>query len=255
MATNISIDLNGQTALITGATSGLGVRFAEILSAAGAKVVLTGRRKERLIAVKKKIEASGGCALALSLDVTNTAKIKDCIDEAEQSSGRISILVNNAGLNIQSDVTTLSEHDYDTIMDTNVKGMFFVAQTVGARMLHHKIQGRIVNIASIGAFKPLPGLTAYSMSKAAVAMMTKGMAREWAKNHIAVNAICPGFIKTELNSDWFETEGGQKQIMGFPRRRLGNESDLDATLLLLCSSHASFITGSLFTIDDGQLLT
>ena len=122
-------------------------------------------------------------------------------------------------------------------------------------MLHHKIQGRIVNIASIGAFKPLPGLTAYSMSKAAVAMMTKGMAREWAKNHIAVNAICPGFIKTELNSDWFETEGGQKQIMGFPRRRVGTESDLDATLLLLCSSHANFITGSLFTIDDGQLLT
>ena len=255
MATNISIDLNGQTALITGATSGFGVRFAEILSAAGAKVVLTGRREERLIAVKEKIEASGGCALALPLDVTNTARIKDCVDEVEQRAGRISILVNNAGLNIQSSVTALQEHDYDTIMDTNVKGMFFMAQTVGARMLQHKIQGRIVNVASIGAFKPLPGLTAYSMSKAAVAMMTKGMAREWAKNHIAVNAICPGFVKTELNSDWFETEGGQKQIMGFPRRRVGTESDLDATLLLLCSTHASFITGSLFTIDDGQLLT
>lgn len=255
MATNISIDLYGQTALITGATSGFGVRFAEILSAAGAKVVLTGRREERLIAVKNEIEASGGCALALPLDVTNTARIKDFVDEVEQRAGHISILVNNAGLNIQSSVTALQEHEYDTIMDTNVKGMFFMAQAVGARMLQHKIQGRIVNVASIGAFKPLPGLTAYSMSKAAVTMMTKGMAREWAKNHIAVNAICPGFIKTELNSDWFETEGGQKQITGFPRRRIGTESDLDATLLLLCSSHASFITGSLFTIDDGQLLT
>ena len=139
-------------------------------------------------------------------------------------------------------------------MDTNVKGMFFVAQAVGERMVHHKLQGRIVNIASIGALKPLPGLVAYSMSKAAVAMMTKGMAREWARHHIAVNAMCPGFIKTELNAEWFETEGGKKQISSFPRRRLGKEEDLDALLLLLCSPHASFITGSLFTADDGQVL-
>ena len=121
-------------------------------------------------------------------------------------------------------------------------------------MLHHKIKGRIVNIASIGALKPLPGLTAYCMSKAAVAMMTKSLAREWARHHIAVNAMCPGFIRTELNSDWFDTEGGKKQVAGFLRRRLGNGEDLDAMLMLLCSSHANAITGSLFTVDDGQLL-
>ena len=183
------------------------------------------------------------------------AQIKAAVAEAERVAGPITILVNNAGLNIQSSVVSLTEADYDTIMNTNVKGMFFVAQAVAARMLEHKLKGRIVNVASIGALKPLPGLVTYSMSKAAVGMMTKGMAKEWARNHIAVNALCPGFIKTELNADWFATEGGQKQINSFPRRRLGTEADLDALLLLLCSEHAGFITGSLFTIDDGQVLT
>lgn len=255
MASRIKFDLTDQVAFITGATSGFGERFAEILSDAGAKVVITGRRAQRLSTVKQKIERSGGKCFALPIDVTNVAQIKETVAEAEQLAGPISILVNNAGLNIQSSVTGLSEADYDTIMDTNVKGMFFVAQAVAERMLHHKTKGRIVNIASIGALKPLPGLVAYSMSKAAVGMMTKGMAREWARHQIAVNAMCPGFIKTELNADWFATEGGQKQVSSFPRRRLGTESDLDALLLLLCSEHAGFITGSLFTIDDGQVLT
>lgn len=255
MASRIRFDLDGQVAFITGATSGFGERFAEILSEAGAKVVITGRREKRLIAVKEKIEKAGGTCIALPLDVTNVAQIKATVAEAERLAGPISILVNNAGLNVQANVVSLSEADYDTIMDTNVKGMFFVAQAVAARMLEHKLKGRIVNVASIGALKPLPGLVVYSMSKAAVGMMTKGMAREWARNHIAVNALCPGFIKTELNADWFATEGGQKQINSFPRRRLGAESDLDALVLLLCSEHAGFITGSLFTIDDGQVLT
>jgi NAD(P)-dependent dehydrogenase (short-subunit alcohol dehydrogenase family) len=254
MASNISFDLSGHVAFITGATSGFGLRFAHILSAAGAKVVITGRRTARLIALQESIEKAGGVAIPLTLDVTDVVQVRACITEAERLAGPISILVNNAGLNIQSSATELSESDYDTIMNTNVKGMFFVAQAVGARMLHHKIRGRVVNIASIGAMKALPGLVAYSMSKAAVAMMTKGLAREWARHHIAVNALCPGFIRTELNSDWFNAEGGQKQIQGFPRRRLGEESDLDALVLLLCSEHASFITGSLFTVDDGQLL-
>jgi len=254
MASNISFDLSGHVAFITGATSGFGLRFAHILSAAGAKVVITGRRTERLIALQESIAKAGGVAIPLTLDVTNVTQVRDCVAKAEELAGPVSILVNNAGLNIQSSATELSEGDYDTIMATNVKGMFFVAQAVGARMLHHKIRGRVVNVASIGAMKALPGLVAYSMSKAAVAMMTKGLAREWARHHIAVNALCPGFIRTDLNSDWFDSEGGQKQIQGFPRRRLGKESDLDALVLLLCSDHASFITGSLFTVDDGQLL-
>jgi NAD(P)-dependent dehydrogenase (short-subunit alcohol dehydrogenase family) len=254
MGSRITFDLTGQTAFITGATSGFGARFAEVLSDAGAKVVITGRRVERLQSLKKKIDNRGGQAIVQHLDVTDIEGIRACIDAAEREAGPIGILVNNAGLNVQASASALSESDYDLIMDTNVKGAFFVAQTVGQRMIDHKIQGRIVNIASIGAMKALPGLVAYSMSKAAVAMMTKGLAREWAKYHIAVNAMCPGFIETELNSSWFATEGGKKQIAGFPRRRLGREEDLDATLLLLCSKHAGFITGSLFTLDDGQLL-
>jgi NAD(P)-dependent dehydrogenase (short-subunit alcohol dehydrogenase family) len=254
MASNITFDLSGHVAFITGATSGFGARFAHILSAAGAKIVITGRRTERLVSLQQAIAATGGTAIPLTLDVTQTEQVRAVVQEAENRVGPVSILVNNAGLNVQSSAVELSEIAYDTIMDTNVKGMFFVAQAVGARMLHHRIRGRIVNIASIGAEKALPGLVAYSMSKASVAMMTKGLAREWARHHIAVNALCPGFIRTELNSDWFASEGGQKQIQSFPRRRLGQESDLDALLLLLCSDHASFITGSLFTIDDGQLL-
>lgn len=254
MASHVTFDLSGQTAFITGATSGFGARFAEVLSDAGAKVVITGRRVERLQTLKAKIENKGGQAVALPIDVTNVAGVRACVETAEREAGPIGILVNNAGLNVQASASQLSEADYDTIMNTNVKGAFFVAQAVGSRMVQHQIQGRIVNIASIGAMKALPGLVAYSMSKAAVAMMTKGLAREWAKNHIAVNAMCPGFIETELNSAWFATEGGKKQVATFPRRRLGREEDLDATLLLLCSRHAGFITGSLFTLDDGQLL-
>jgi NAD(P)-dependent dehydrogenase (short-subunit alcohol dehydrogenase family) len=254
MASKITFDLSGHVAFITGATSGFGLHFAHILSDAGAKVIITGRRTERLVALQQSIEATGGKAIPLTLDVTQTDQVRAVVKEAERLAGPVSILVNNAGLNIQSSATDLSENDYDTIMDTNVKGMFFVAQAVGARMVDHKIRGRIVNVASIGAMKALPGLVAYSMSKAAVAMMTKGLAREWARHHIAVNALCPGFIRTELNSQWFESEGGQKQVQGFPRRRLAQESNLDAMLLLLCSDHAAAITGSLFTVDDGQLL-
>jgi NAD(P)-dependent dehydrogenase (short-subunit alcohol dehydrogenase family) len=139
-------------------------------------------------------------------------------------------------------------------MDTNVKGPFFMAQLVAERMIERGIKGRIVNVASIGAMKALPGLVAYSTSKSAVAMMTKGLAREWARHGIAVNALCPGYVKTELNDTWFESEAGQKQIAGFPRRRLATEEALDLPLLMLCSRHAEFVTGSLFTIDDGQLL-
>ena len=129
-----------------------------------------------------------------------------------------------------------------------------MAQAVGTLMIAREEGGRIINIASIGAFTQLPGLTIYTMTKAAVAMMTKSLAKEWARKQINVNAMCPGFIETELNADWFHSEGGQRQIKTFPRRRLGVESDLDGTLLLLASDHSRFITGSLFTADDGQSL-
>ncbi len=254
MASPVTFDLTGETALVTGATSGFGAHFVEVLCAAGARVVATGRRVERLEALRQRIAAAGGTIHAVPLDVTRIESIRECVAAAEERAGPIGILVNNAGISIQSTAAKLGEADYDALMDTNVKGAFFMAQLVGNGMVERGIQGRIVNVASIGAFKALPGLVAYSMSKAAVAMMTKGLAREWARHHVAVNAICPGYVVTELNDTWFASEAGQKQVAGFPRRRLGTEEDLDAVLLLLCSRHAGFITGSLFTVDDGQLL-
>lgn len=254
MASPLTFDLTGDVALVTGATSGFGRHFAEVLSAAGATVVLTGRRAERLATVRDELAAAGRTAYAVALDVTRTDSMRACVDEAERLAGPITVLVNNAGISIQSSAAKLAEADWDAIMDTNVKGTFFMAQLVAARMIERGIHGRIVNVASIGAMKALPGLVAYSTSKAAVAMLTKGLAREWARHGIAVNALCPGYVKTELNDAWFDSEGGQKQIAGFPRRRLGIEGSLDAPLLMLCSHHAEFITGSLFTIDDGQLL-
>lgn len=247
-------DLSGKMALVTGATSGLGRRFALVLAKTGAKVAITGRRVERLSALQSEIEAVGGVAAAIALDVTNPASIAACMAEAERVLGPIDILVNNAGMNVQALPAEVTPEGFDTMFDTNVRGAFFMAQAAGRSMMVRGAGGRIINIASIGAHTVLPGLTIYCMTKAAVGMMTRSLAKEWARHQINVNAMCPGFIETELNSDWFGTEGGRKQIKGWPRRRLGVEEDLDGTLLLLASDHGRFITGSLFTIDDGQSL-
>lgn len=254
MSSPVTFDLANDVALVTGGSSGLGAHFANVLAQAGAKVVIAGRRADRLAEVVRAIAANGGKAFALTLDVTEISKLSAAIDEAEKLAGKLTVLVNNAGLNVLSSAAALGETDYDKIMDTNVKAAFFMTQAVGTRMVERKVHGRIVNIASIGAFKALPGLVAYSMSKTAIAMMTKGFAREWARHNIAVNALCPGYIKTELNDEWFDSEGGQKQIAAFPRRRLSSAGSLDALLLTLCSTRAEYITGSLFTADDGQLL-
>lgn len=247
-------NLTGKVALVTGATSGLGRRFSMILAKAGAKVAITGRRVERLAELKSEIEALGGAAAAVTLDVTDTASIAACMAETEKTLGPLDILVNNAGMNVQALPADVTPDGFDTMFDTNVRGAFFMAQAAGRSMIARGQGGRIVNIASIGAHAVLPGLTIYCMTKAAVGMMTKSLAKEWARKGINVNAMCPGFIETELNSDWFGSEGGQKQIKTWPRRRLGLEEDLDGTLLLLVSDHGRFITGSLFTVDDGQSL-
>jgi NAD(P)-dependent dehydrogenase (short-subunit alcohol dehydrogenase family) len=246
----VTFDLRGSRALITGASSGLGERFAQVLAAHGAETIVTARRVDRLDALVDRIGAAGGSARGLALDVADPASIAQCLEAA----GDFDILVNNAGLNVQARAADVTGADYDLMMNTNVKGAFLMAQSAGRRMIAKGVQGRIVNVASIGAFKALPGLTVYSMTKAAVAMMTKGLAREWARYGVNVNAICPGYIRTGINQAWFETEGGKKQIEGFPRRRLGVPEDLDGTLLLLTSPHGRFITGSLVTVDDGQSL-
>ncbi len=247
-------DLRGLTALVTGTTSGLGARFAEVLAGAGAQVALTGRRVDRLGPLEDRITATGGRAASIGLDVTDPASVDAAVTAAEERLGPVDILINNAGMNIQSPAVDLTPQAYDQIMDTNVRGAFLMAQAVGKRMIARGAGGRIVNIASIGAFTVLPGLAAYCMSKAALVMMTKSLAREWARQGINVNAICPGYIRTEINSAWFDSDGGQKQLRKFPRRRLGTEDDLDGALLLLVSPASDFLTGTILTVDDGQSL-
>lgn len=251
----MSMHLGGKTAFVTGATSGLGRRFSQVLAKAGASVAIAGRRQERLWALKAEIENTGGRCAAVALDVTDAGRIRPALDEAEQALGPIDILVNNAGMNSFGLALDLSDEGFDSVMNTNVRGPFLLAREVGRRLIARNAKGgRIINIASIGAFKVLPGLTAYCMSKAAIGMMTKCLAREWARYEINVNAICPGYIETELNSEWFASEGGKKQIQSFPRRRLAEEEDLDGMLLLLASDQSRAITGSLLTVDDGQSL-
>jgi NAD(P)-dependent dehydrogenase (short-subunit alcohol dehydrogenase family) len=254
-----SLDLSGRVALITGASGGLGEQFAKTLARAGAAVVLAGRRTDRLMALRAHIEAAGGDAHVVAMDVTDRASIKAAVAHAETEVGAIDILVNNSGVSTTQRLQDVTEEDYDYIFDTNTKGAFFVAQEVGRRMLARAngaapgtyVGGRIVNIASMAGLKVLPQIGVYCMSKAAVVQMTKAMAVEWGRFGINVNAICPGYIDTEINHQHWKTEQGQKLIGMLPRKRVGAPTDLDAVLVMLCSNESHFINGAVIAADDG----
>ena len=254
-----SIDLAGRVALVTGASSGLGAQFARTLAKAGAGVVLAGRRIERLKDLRAEIEGAGGDAHVVALDVTDLDSIKAAVAHAETEMGTIDILVNNSGVSTTQKLTEVSADDYDFVMDTNVRGAFFVAQEVGKRMLARArgaapgtfTGGRIVNIASMAGLRVLSQIGVYSMSKAAVIHMTRAMALEWGKFGINVNAICPGYIDTEINHHHWNTEQGKKLIELLPRKRVGHPQDLDTTLLMLCANESHFINGAVIQADDG----
>ena len=244
---------------ITGASSGLGAQFARTLSAAGAAVVLASRRVEKLKELRATIDAEGGDAHVIELDVTDHDSIKSAVAHAETEVGSIDILVNNSGVSTTQRLQDVSPDDFDYIFNTNVKGAFFVAQEVGKRMLARATGaapgsytgGRIVNVASMAGLRVLPQIGAYCMSKSAVIQMTKAMALEWGRFGINVNAICPGYIDTEINHRHWQTEAGQKLIKMLPRRRLGQPQDLDALLVMLCSDQSHFINGAVIAADDG----
>ena len=254
-----SIDLSGRVAFITGASSGLGAQFARTLARAGAGVVLASRRVEKLKELRARIEGEGGDAHVIELDVTDHDSIKSAVAHAETEMGSIDILVNNSGVSTTQRLQDVTPEDYDFIFDTNVKGAFFVAQEVGKRMLARSrgsapgsfTGGRIINIASMAGLKVLPQIGAYCMSKAAVVQMTKAMAMEWGKFGINVNAICPGYIDTEINHHHWQTEQGKKLIDMLPRKRVGNAQDLDALLVMLASDQSHFINGAVIAADDG----
>lgn len=252
----VEVNFEGKIALVTGASSGLGTRFAKVLAQAGAQVVLAARRIDRLKEVRAEIEAAGGAAHVVELDVTDYGSIKSAIAHAETEAGPIDILVNNSGVSTMQRLIDVTPEDYAYVMDTNQRGAFFVAQEAAKRMIARakgdpKKQHRIVNVASVAGLRVLPQIGVYCMSKAAVVHMTKSMAVEWGKYGINVNAICPGYIETEINSAYFDSEQGHQLINMLPRKRIGKPEDLDGLLLLLASDESRFINGAIMTADDG----
>lgn len=247
-----SFDLTGRTALVTGASSGLGTRFGRILAASGAKVALGARRADRLAALAAEI---GDSAAAVQMDVAREADIIAGFDAAEAAFGPVDTVIANAGVDGAGMATAISEGEIEQTLAINLKGAILTAREGARRMMAQGVtNGRIVLIASITAFEPSPGLVAYAASKAGVVQAGRTLAREWARAGINVNTVSPGYIRTAINDDWFGTEGGQKQIARFPKRRLMGEEGLDAMILFLCSDASEFVTGTDFVLDDGQTL-
>jgi NAD(P)-dependent dehydrogenase (short-subunit alcohol dehydrogenase family) len=254
-----TIDLSGRVAFITGASSGLGAQFARTLATAGAAVVLASRRVEKLKDLRATINGEGGDAHVIELDVNDHDSIKSAVAHAETEVGSIDILVNNSGVSTTQRIQDVSPDDFDYMFNTNVKGAFFVAQEVGKRMLARATGsapgsytgGRIINVASMAGLRVLPQIGVYCMSKSAVVHMTKAMALEWGRFGINVNAICPGYIDTEINHRHWQTEAGKKLIQMLPRKRVGQPQDLDALIVMLCSDQSHFVNGAVIAADDG----
>jgi NAD(P)-dependent dehydrogenase (short-subunit alcohol dehydrogenase family) len=252
----IKADLQGKVALVTGASSGLGARFARVLADNGARVVLASRRVERLKELRAEIEAAGGAATVAPLDVTDIASIRSAVAHAETEVGPIDILINNSGVSSTQRLVDVTPDDYDFMFNTNTKGSFFVAQEVAKRMVARskgdpKRQARIINVASVAGLRVLAQIGVYCMSKAAVVQMTRAMALEWGRFGINVNAICPGYIRTEINDAHFASDAGQKLVQMLPRKRVGDPADLDGLLLLLCDESSHFVNGAIISADDG----
>ena len=253
-------NLKEKVALVTGASSGLGERFARVLAANGALVVLAARRLDRLKELRAQIESAGGAAHAVALDITDQDAIRSAIDEVGANVGPIDILVNNSGVSTVQRLTEVEPADFDFVFNTNVRGSFFVAQAVARQMIGRareqpNFRGRIVNIASVAGLRVLPQIGLYCMSKAAVLHMTRSQALEWGRHGINVNAICPGYIRTEINAEHWETDAGRKLVAMLPRRRVGDAADLDGTLLLLVAEESQFINGAVIAVDDGMSVT
>jgi NAD(P)-dependent dehydrogenase (short-subunit alcohol dehydrogenase family) len=246
--------VEGRIALVTGASSGLGRRFATVLAREGAKVVVAARRKERLDALVKELGAER--ALAVECDVTSEKDVIAAHDAAEKRFGLVDTVVNNAGMTHVDNALKQDVEEFRRVIDLNLTSVWMVAREAARRLIaagpEQAKRGRIINISSMGPRIVLPGVAAYSASKAGVAHLTRALAREWAKYGINVNALLPGYISTELNSEWLESESGQKIIGKTSRRRVMPEQSLDEALLFLASDNSQFVTGTDLLADDGQ---
>lgn len=248
---NNSCDLSGQVALVTGASSGLGWRFARVLAAVGAKVAIAGRREARLQELKQLITEEGGVCEAYQLDVMEADAVVSVVDSIEQDLGTVSILVNNAGIPGTQLAMKMPLELIDQVLDTNIKGPFILSCEVARRLKQANLPGRIVNLSSISAFQYAhSGSALYSTSKAAITRMTEALAVEWARFHINVNAIAPGMFESEMTAGMIDRIGDLSDR--YPRKRIGKPAQLDSTLLYLCSPASECVTGTVIIVDDGQ---
>ena len=253
-ATFASDLLAGKTALVTGASSGLGAHFAKTLAAAGANVVLAARRVERLEALADDIRQAGGTAEAVRLDVTSTEGVASAFDSAEAAFGTTTIVINNAGIPSSSRFVEMPEEEWRSVLDVNLDGVFRVGQEAAKRMTAASSGGSIINISSVLGMMVLNRLSAYAVAKAAVIQLTKAMALEVVRDGIRVNALAPGYIYTEMNDDFLSSNSGQKLLSKVPMARAGDAGELDGPLLLLASDLGSYMTGSIVAVDGGALL-
>jgi NAD(P)-dependent dehydrogenase (short-subunit alcohol dehydrogenase family) len=248
-------DLNDSHVLVTGASSGLGRHFARVLAQAGARVTLAARREQALAENVAAIRADKGEAAAVAMDVTDADSVERALDRAEAAFGPVAVLINNAGVTQTRAALEVDEAGWSQVIDTNLKGAWLAAQRTARRMVSHGVAGSIVNIASILGLRVSGGVATYAISKAGVVQMTKVLALELARHRIRVNAIAPGYIETDINSDFFASAPGQALIKRIPQRRLGEARELDGALLLLASGASSYMTGSVIAVDGGHLVS
>ncbi|MGN1290986.1 MAG: SDR family NAD(P)-dependent oxidoreductase [Bradyrhizobium sp.] len=247
-------DVSKEIILITGASQGLGRQFARVLAAHGAAVVLAARQTAKLKDLEQEINAKGGRAAAVQMDVADISGIAKALDAAEAALGPITVLINNAGIAIEKLSTEQTEADWDAVISANLKGAYFLSTELARRMILRKQPGNIVNVASVLGQGVLKAVSPYAISKAGMIQGTKAMALELAGNNIRVNALAPGYIDTEMNHDFWSTPAGERLAKRIPQRRVGAESDLDGAIMLLASNASRYMTGTVVTVDGGFLL-
>lgn len=247
-----SFDLAGETALVTGASGGLGAHFARVLARAGAKVALAARRVEPMTDLAGEIARDGGRALPVSCDVTNAGSVAAAVDAAETELGPVTILVNNSGIAQTARFLDAREEDWDRILDVNLKGAWLMTQSVARRLVALKRAGRVVNIASILGLRTIAQLSSYAASKGGLVHLTRVLAVELAPCEITVNALAPGYFETDINRSFLCSPTGKKIEERIPFRRFGQKEDLDGALLLLTSVAGRYITGVVLPVDGGH---
>jgi NAD(P)-dependent dehydrogenase (short-subunit alcohol dehydrogenase family) len=245
--------LDGRIAVVTGASSGLGNHFAHLLASVGARVAVAARRADKLQALVDSITVAGGEARAFSLDVTNSSSVRNCFDELAQW-GTLDVIVNNAGITVTRPLLEQTEEDFDSVIDTNLKGCWLVATEAARRMVAAGRGGSIINIASILGERVAGAVAPYAISKAGVIQATKAMALELARHRVRVNALLPGYVVTDLNLEFLTSEAGEKLRSRIPSRRFGELTDLDGPLLLLASDAGAAMSGSTVAVDGAHLV-